>query len=355
MLERPVNKDEAAVALEVEAYPGVPAALNEVAESADPRHAFLRRAWFEAAGEEMTTLIATRADGRAVAALPSYRAKPGLRAVPGSYWPFRSFPIAADASDAELAAFLSAPAARRTLGPVWRLGPVLDNDPTLARLVKVAPESGWRVLQRHAGTSYEVDIAEERKAGPWPRPSTLKNIQKQEKKLARLGSIGWRHIAATGWTAAALDELSEIERNSWVGSRSEGDPKFLHPGRRQGWETALADPVIAGLMTAGILLIDEEPVSFSFGINAGGTRYSIATSYDERFAKHSPGYVTGYRTYFDALEAGMDVLNLGVGDGGAKSSMGAEPGPEMVDCLFVRSALAAALLAPVWKRSGIRR
>lgn len=355
MLERPVRQDEAAVALEIEAHPGVPAALNQAAESADPGHAFLRRAWFEAAGEELTTLVATRADGRAVAALPSYRAKPGLRAVPGCYWPFRSFPIAVDASDAEVAAFLSAPLTRRTLGPVWRLGPVLENDPTLARLVKVARPSGWRVLKRHAGTSYEVDIAEERKAGPWPRPSTLKNIQKQEKKLARLGSIGWRHIAGSGWGAAALDDLSQIERNSWVGSRSEGDPKFLHPARRQGWETALADPVIAQLITAGIILIDGEPVSFSFGINAGRTRYSIATSYDERFAKHSPGYVTGYRTYFEAVEGGVDLLNLGTGDGGAKSSMGAAPGPDMVDCLFVRNPLAAAVLGPVWRRSGLRR
>ena len=355
MLERPVKTDAAAVALEVEAHAGVPAILDEVAESADPRHAFLRRAWFEAAGERLTTLIATRADGRAVAALPTYGAKPGLRAVPGSYWPFRSFPIAADASDAEVAAFLSAPAARRTLGPVWRLGPVFDNDPALARLIKAAPPSGWRVLKRHAGTSYGVDIAEERKEGPWPRPSTLKNIQKQEKRLAKLGSIGWRHIAGSGWTAAALDDLASIERNSWVGIKSEGDPKFLHSERRKGWETALADPAIAELMTAGILFIDDEPVSFSFGINAGGTRYSIATSYDERFARHSPGYVTGYRTYFDAVEAGVDVLNLGVGDGGAKTSMGAAPGPEMVDCLFVRNPLAAALLAPIWKRSGNRR
>jgi CelD/BcsL family acetyltransferase involved in cellulose biosynthesis len=335
--------------------------LDSVAAAADPEHAFLRAAWFAAAADtaSLTTVVVHRSQtGEPVLALPLVARKIGilpLKEVPGSYWPFRSFPIAADVSDAEVAAFLSAPATRRTLGPVWRLGPVLGNDPTLERLVKAARQSGWRLLQRHAGTSYEVDIAEERKSGSWPRPSTVKNIQKQEKKLAKLGSIGWRHVAGSGWTAAALDDLCRIERNSWVGSRSDGDPKFLHSERRRGWEAALADPVIAGHMTVGILLIDEEPVSFSFGINAGGTRYSIATSYDERFAKHSAGYVTGYRTYFDAADGGVDVLNLGTGDGGAKASMGATPGPEMVDCLFVRNPLAAALLGPVWKRSGVRR
>lgn len=354
MLERPVGRDAAAVALEVGTHEGVPSLVNSVAESADPRHAFLRRAWFEATGEGLTTLIASRADGRPIAALPTYRAKPGLRAVPGSYWPFRSFPIAADASDAEIAFFLRAPATIRVLGRIWRVGPLLADDPSLSRLNKVARSSGWCVLERHAGTSYALDVAEERESEPWPRPSTLKNIAKHDKRLAKLGAVGWRHVSGGGWTGQCFDDLARIERNSWVGSRSGSHPKFLDAARRKGWETAVRDPALADMMTAGILSIDGEPISFSFGINAGPTRYSIATSYDERFAKHSPGYVTGYRTYIEAAEGGMDVLNLGTGDGGSKSSMGATAGPEMVDCLFVRSPLLALLLAPLWKRSGIR-
>jgi CelD/BcsL family acetyltransferase involved in cellulose biosynthesis len=343
------------VALEIQTHAGASDALDRVAESADPRHAFLRRAWFEGTDEALTTLVALRADGRPVAALPIHPIKPGLRAVPGSYWPFRSFPIAADASDEEIAAFLSAPAARRALGQIWRLGPVMTDDPTLDRLMKVARPSGWHVLQRRAGTSYSLDIAEERTSGPWPRSSTLKNIAKHDKRLARLGAVGWRHVSGDGWTKAAFDDLAEIERNSWVGSRSGSHPKFLDPTRRRGWETAAQDPILASMMTVGILSIDGKPVSFSFGINAGPARYSIATSYDERFAKHSPGYVTGYRTYIEAAEGGMEMLNLGVGDGGAKSSMGAMAAPEMVDCLFVRNAFVAALLSPIWKRSGNRR
>jgi CelD/BcsL family acetyltransferase involved in cellulose biosynthesis len=343
------------VALEVESHAGVPPLVDRVAESADPRHLFLRRAWFEAcAPDSVSTLIAARADGRAIAALPTCRAKPGVRAVPGSYWPFRSFPLAADAGDAEIVTFLSHPTTRRALGRAWRLGPVFADDPTMQRLVQLAAPSGWTVLQRRLGTAYSLDISAARNDGSWPRPSTLKNIAKQEKRLAKTGSVGWRHVAGSGWTAEAFDDLALIERNSWVASRSGADPKFLDRDRRKGWERAIEDPEIARALTAGILSVDGTPVCFSFGIDAGSTRYSIATSFDQQFASLSVGYLTGYRTYVDAARGGVEILNLGIGDSGAKGSMGAKPEPAMVDCLVVRGALLAALLRPVWERGGKR-
>ncbi len=354
MRDLPINAAPASPAVDVRAREGIDRALDEAAESADPRHAFLRAAWFRAgAGDAATTLVAYRSDGRVIAALPTAPSGPrllGLRSVTGSYWPFRSFPVAADASDAEIAAFLFAPASLRTLGRAWRMGPVMADDPTLARLGRAARRAGWSMLQGPAGTAFSLDMSGEEEEGSWPRPSTLKNIAKQEKRLGKLGALGWRHVAGDGWTPAAFDDLAAIERNSWVATRPGSDPKFLDERRREGWEAALADPKIAELVTAGILTIEGEPVSFSFGIDAGPVRYSIATSYDERFARHSPGYVTGYRTYIDAVERGVRVLNLGSGDGGAKSSMGATPGPELVECLFVRGRLLGALLAPAWKR-----
>ena len=95
-----------------------------------------------AAGAPLATLVARRADGEPIAAIPLVsRGKGPLRLseVPGSYWPYRSFPVARDASDAELAALLASPAAHAALGPVWRLGPILADDPTGARLARLGP------------------------------------------------------------------------------------------------------------------------------------------------------------------------------------------------------------------------
>jgi CelD/BcsL family acetyltransferase involved in cellulose biosynthesis len=344
----------AAPLISVEA--GLADAIDAAAAAADPRHFFLRRAWFAAAAGDApaSTLVARRGDGAVIAALPLVRVGPrllGLSAVPGCYWPFRSFPVARDAGDDELVALLAAPAARRALGRVWRLGPVMDNDPTALALLRIARRCGFSVLARRTATSHAFDIAAARRAEPWPKPSTQRNMHKHEKKLSRLGAVEFRFVSGGDWGGGALDALAAIERESWAGSRAGADPKFVDPALRRGWDEIVRDPILAAMLSAGILSIDGAPVAFSFGLDCGRTRYCIATSYDERFARHSPGYLTGYLTYMAAAERGVTALSLGAGDGGEKSSMGAAPEAELMDYLFVRGAPLAALLRPVWRRS----
>ncbi len=320
---------------------------------ADERHRWLRRAWFEAAGgPEVATLVAAKPDRGVFAALPLVglgRPSLGIRAVPGSYWPFRSFPVAQEASDDDLAAFLAAPVVRRTLGRAWRLGPVEGGDPTVSRLLRVSRASGWSVLQRQVGTFFRFDIGEARKDGDWPRASTVRNNKKHEKRLAKLGPLEFRFVTGGDWTSQVFDDLTRIERNSWVATKAGADAKFVDPLRRRGWERIAGDPVIGTMLSAGILYIGGEPVSFSFGINSGSIRYCVATSYDQRFARHSPGTVTGYRTYIEAARRGVTMLDLGSGDGGEKSGMGAAAGPAVMDYLFVRNPVLAALLRPMWR------
>ena len=332
---------------------GFAAAIDQAAESADPRHAFLRRAWFQAAGGQgATTLIAARADGRVIAALPTVALGPsllGLRSVPGSYWPIRSFPVARDAGDDELAAMLASPAARRALGRAWRLGPVNQNDRTAARLLRVADRSGWTVLARRIATSFTLDIEKARLSGSWPRGSTLKKNRFHEKHLAGHGALTWRFLSGTDWSPALFDQLAAVERASWIGEKPDADAKFCDPRQRAIWERAAADPELAAMMHVGLIEVGGAPTAFSFGIEAGSTRYCIATSYDRRFAKHSPGKLVSYRTYMDAAERGITFLDDGAGDGGHKSVMGETPGPEIMDYLFVRGRGKGSLLRRFWR------
>lgn len=355
MRELPVNVASAAPLVDVRVRRGIDAALDEVAASADSRHAFLRAAWFEAAaGRAATTLVASRRDDRAIVALPIVPVGPGwcgLRAVPGSYWPIRSFPIAADIRDWELHAFLANRCTRKALGQALRIGPANSNDPTIRRLAAVAPGSGWTMLARRVATSFNLDIVEARKAGPWPRGSTLKKNRFHEKHLGSHGNLDWRNVSGGQWSSQVFDDLAAIERKSWLGT-SGGDAKFLDPRQRSIWETAARDPELARMMTVGMLYIAGEPVAFSFGIDAGRTRYCIATSYDQAFAKHSPGKVLSYRTYVNAADRGIAFLDDGAGDGGHKSVMGETPGAEIMDYLLVRRCFPTGMLQTVWERSG---
>jgi CelD/BcsL family acetyltransferase involved in cellulose biosynthesis len=349
VLHSPITPPRAAT---IACEAGFSAALDEAAAGADPRHAFLRRAWFQAAGgAAAVTLVSIGPDGRVLAALPTVATGPrllGIRAVPGSYWPLRSFPIAEDARDADLAALLSHPA----LGRAWRVGPVNADDPSASRLVGLARLLGWTVLERRIATSFVLDIGPARAAGPWPRSSTLKKNRFHEKHLAAHGALAWRFLSGADWTPALFDALAQVEAASWIGERPDADAKFTAPRQRAIWEAAASDPLLAGAMHVGLLEVGGVPAAFSFGIEAGRTRYCIATSYDRRFAKHSPGKLVSYRTYLDAADRGISFFDDGAGDGGHKSVMGETPGPEIMDYLFVRGRALAAVLRPLWARSG---
>ncbi len=357
MREGPVIGKGEGVALDIDVGDGIAASLDEAAEAADPRHRFLRRAWFAAAGGDgAATLTARRPDGRIVAALPTVRggaAVLGLRAVPGSYWPYRSFPIAADASDEEIIALLAHPAAERVLGRAWRLGPIYSDDPTGARLARLATAAGWKRLERRIATSFMLDIPAAKREGKWPRSSTRRKNRWFEKELAKNGPLAWHFVTGDRWTSGVFDQMAAIEAESWIPKRTKGnDAKFLAPHHRRFWEAAARDPELASMLNAAILIIGGIPAAFTFDLDIGPLKYGIATSYDERFAKNSPGRVLVYRSLDRAMEQGVETVDWGAGNSGYKTKLGAVPGPDIVDCLFVRSAWLCRALGPLWMRSG---
>jgi hypothetical protein len=167
-------------ALEIAVEPGAAPSLD-LAAAADTRlHAFLRAAWFGAAAgaAPVVTLTGRRAiSGEPIIALPLVERRFGwmtLREVPGSYWPYRSFPVASDASETELSSFLASAEARAELGRIWRVGPVYADDATAQRTMKAARRAGWTVLSRQLGTCYTVDLNGLLATGSWPSSKTLR-------------------------------------------------------------------------------------------------------------------------------------------------------------------------------------
>ncbi|WP_241213080.1 GNAT family N-acetyltransferase [Sphingomonas koreensis] len=336
---------------------GLSSALDLVADHAAPTHRFLRYGWFAAAlaayGGSARTLTVAR-EGVPILAVPLVRKGPGflgMQAVPGCYWPFRSFPVASDA-DADAFELLLDRLEARAL----RIGPVYDGDPALEGLRAAAAARGWVALDRFVAESFLLDMTALRDEGTWPRNSTLRKNRFHEKHLAEHGELDWSFVSGADWNAEAFDALAAVETKSWIASRTDGrDAKFTDDGHGGFWRAAAADPVIANMMWAALLRIDGEPAAFSFDINAGTLKYAIANSYDPRVAKHSPGKLLYYRNLVRALDDGMETVDWGAGDSGYKRTIGAEAGPAIRDWLFVRpgmSGMAARLLKGWWRRSG---
>jgi len=337
---------------------GLAVAIDDVAARAPASHGFLRHGWFAAAvaayGGEARTLLVEE-DGEPVLALPLIGLGPAwlrLAAVPGSYWPFRSFPLAEGAGEAAAKAALSVLA-----GSVngLRIGPVYDGDPAAAPLIHAARAAGWAVLDRFVADSWLLDMAALQAEGSWPRGSTLRKNRFHEKHLASHGVPDWRFLDGTDWPAA-FDALAEIEQASWIAARTDGsDAKFTATGHGAFWRAAAADPIVAGMMRAALLTIDGRPAAFSFDIDAGDLKYAIANSYDPAYAKHSPGKLLYYRNLVEALGRGIARVDWGAGDSGYKQVIGADKGPAIRDWLLLRPgvpALAGRLLRGAWRRSG---
>ncbi|SFR87961.1 Acetyltransferase (GNAT) domain-containing protein [Sphingomonas jatrophae] len=313
----------------------------------------MRAAWFEAAdAANAQTVLAMRPDGSAVAAIPIAGIGPplvGTRAVPGSYWPFRSIAVAADALPAELEALLSAPQVRRALSPVWRVGPVLREDRAVTMLEQAAVRAGWTVLVRTLGNTFVLSVGDQITGGGWPRKSTLRRLKNYERQLAQKGELDIRFVTGSAWDEEAFKALAAIEANSWVGRRSDGSgAQFLAPAQCALWRRAVRDPHIAEALSATILTVGGEPAAFSFDLRAGERQYSIASSYDERFAAGRPGKIVTYRQLEWAARQGVQTVDLGVGDSGYKREMGAVAGSQMIDLLFVRNRSIGRLLSFKW-------
>ncbi|HWK35400.1 GNAT family N-acetyltransferase [Sphingomonas sp.] len=338
---------------------GLAGAIDAVAERAPPGQRFLRYGWYAAAlaayGGEARTLIVER-EGTPVLALPMVATGPrwlGMAAVPGSYWPFRSFPVRADAG---AGAFDTALARLARAVTALRIGPVYDDDPAAGPLIDAARARGWAVLDRFVADSYLLDIAAARRDAAWPRNSTLKKNRFHEKHLGAHGTLDWRFVGGADWASRAFDDLAAIERASWIASRTDGrDAKFTDDGHGRFWRAAATDPVIASMMWAAVLDVAGKPAAFSFDLNLGALKYAVANSYDPAFAKHSPGKLLYYRNLVRGIADGITRVDWGAGDSGYKRTIGAEPGPAIRDWLLVRpgiGAVAARALAFAWRRSG---
>lgn len=318
-MNKPVALSDLVAAPVARLLPGLPRAIDRVAEAAPASHAFLRRQWFAAAlhayGGAAETWLVEQA-GAPIAALPIIGWGPAwLRAasVPGCYWPFRSFPVAEGAApfDAPFDALVTALRARlRAL----RIGPVYDGDPGVEGLIAAARARGWAVLARDIAQSYLLDIAAESATGAWPRNSTLKKNRFHEKHLASHGVPEWRFLDGAALAAGGFDALAQVEEKSWIAARTDGrDAKFTRTGHGAFWRAAAEDPALAAMFHAALLTIDGAPAAFSFDLDRGALKYAIANSYDPAFAKHSPGKLLYWRNLVEARARGIERVDWGGG------------------------------------------
>ncbi len=334
-------------------------AFDALAEAALPDRSFLRKQWFEAGPDPATSFaVARAASGKPLAAFALRARNIGPQAlgltvneIAGCYWPMRGVPMDASASPRELAAALSDKALSKTLGPAFRLGPVVRDHASIRQLCEAMRLAGWSVLTKQAGQHFGVDLAARLEAGNWPSTRGQKKRRWHVRNMEKIAPVRTEYFTGTDWTPATREAMARIEANSWLGNLEDGgDTKFRDPAQRSTWEDAARDPALAEMMRGSIMWLGDDPVAFTFGLDCGPARLLIANNFDRNFAKESPGKVLIYDDFLKAAERGIEWMDLGLGDAGYKSDMGAEEAGVFVDLMFVRSPLMARALRPLWER-----
>ncbi len=338
--------------IKVQRVPGISPVVDQVAGQAARDRAFLRSRWYgSAAGDDASTIIGKRDDGRPVAAIPTVSLGPsllGARTVPGSYWPFRSIQLDPTITEAELTAIFGDPVTRDALAPLWRMGPLYRGDPETMKIKAALSRAGWTVLSRSLGHNFVMDLSAMTAGQTWPRRSTRRRLGNYERQLGQHGAVTVRTVSGAQWSRAALTDLAGIEANSWVADTDRTGAKFLTPEQRLLWQSLVTDPVIARALSATILDVGATPVAFSFDLRAGSVQYTIASSYHRDFAAFRPGKIVTYRQLAWAAGNGVKTVDLGAGDSGYKREMGAVVGSEIIDLLIVRNRQLAQLLSLQW-------
>ena len=220
--------------------------------------------------------------------------------VPGSYWPFRGFPVAAGLNAGEFAAFLQDRGIRRSLGSVWRFGPVYQSDPAVRLLLRVASRAGWSVVSRRVATNFSMDLGQLHSVGDWPRTSTRERLRYLERQLAGHGAVEWRFVRGSEWSDGVFGQFASSKSGVGLASiqtarrPSSSRPTIVDSGRvwfvTRSWRARLRGPAeVAGA-----------PVAFSLDIDAGSTKHIVANGYDEAWARFSPGKLLAYRNLAEA-------------------------------------------------------
>jgi len=307
----------------------------------------------------MSWLVARDAAQDALAIIPLARQQwPRFTVISlgGHYWPFRTIPMVADQGHLQqtcraVAAFASSRRALRTL----RLGPVPRHDPAVRGLLNALAERDWLILEKSIGDTYAVRMPPDFEAYEKELGShLLKKVAYFERRLKKLGDVEIRTISPSNPTEwlKVLDDLASVEGSSWVAKDEHGTSKFVGERNRRFWEQVISCKPVAEALRVWMLYTQGKPVSYSFNIDSGPTKYILANGYDETFKEHSTGTILAYHLLRDASQRGMTTVEWGLSDSGYKSRWHAVPHFELVNLMLMQRTMIGRLQATLLVKKG---
>lgn len=171
----------------------------------------------------------------------------------------------------------------------WLLQQISLDDPVAVAIAAAAERRGWAVA---ALSSFERAVLDRRAdyeayAAAHLGAGRRKAMRRQHSRLAALGGLEMRSIAAGEDLGGVVEAFLNLEAQGWKGQRGTA---LLSRSDTAAMARRLFDaktgPVTA---RADGLYLDGRPIALSLALVCGGTAHLLKTAYDETLRKHGPG------------------------------------------------------------------
>ncbi len=130
-------------------------------------------------------------------------------------------------------------------------------------------------------------------------------LQRHLRNLAKHGPVTFEMIDGPAARVAAIREVLELKR-AWIIRKAQFSAGYSHPANAGFLQTLAAreDFIIARLAVAG------KTAALEAGVLRGGRYWSLAQSYDARYALHGPGRLLIWHMIQRAASLGVEVLDF---------------------------------------------
>lgn len=253
----------------------------------------------------------------------------------GSYYPLRSILFSSGNSDDCAKAFVESIHKNNTKN-IIRIGPAYEDESAISRIKQEFLRHGWNCYEIYIGDNLKIDL-----------PKTVseyrnqlgkkfcKKIERRKRNLAELGNVEYFRYNDCGieeWESV-IDKCVQVEKRSWLATDKHAELRICES--REFWKTYLRSKDASQRVVVWMVMLNGEPVAFSFAIDAGKQRYSCSGHYDEDYKKFGLGIIIDSFMYEDAIESGITTLDMGTGEADYKARWGAIPGSKVIDYIYL--------------------
>ncbi len=282
------------------------------------REPFLRPEWFAAFVSQFRTemnVVTVRDNGELRAVLPLERRRASIHGLPVS-----ALRSVFDLNTPRSGAAASGEQRSLVAGEIWDAIKRLDNwnvfearlvrdDDFLRELLDAARRDGFRAAVWQMDAAPFIALPAKESASEFfagPRKHFGKELDRRLRRLAELGRVEF--CVTREYSAETVDRYLELESRGWKGAVGTA---AIADERAAGLHHSFArESAERGRLFVYELTIDGRTIAMSLNIEDGDRMFHWRTSYDEAYAKYSPGNLLFRKLFDDCVESGLAEIDL---------------------------------------------